>query len=109
MDVDSRFEELAKQLVEFHWRLEQVVKDVPDDDVRALIAKCRREASPLPGDSHNFPMPEWDRVADLLEAELGVRCLFRRATEHKAKTGSDWYCAHCDGACTPEHIAEMGD
>jgi hypothetical protein len=108
-DEHDAFEKLAEQLIYFHDALRKIATPLSDDNIRALVVKCRREAHPQPGDSHNFEMPDWDRIADQLEAELGVRHWFRRAAEHEAKTGSKYYCAHCDGDCTPEHIAEMGD
>jgi len=108
-DAHAHFEQLAEQLIHFHEQLRKVVEHVGDDDIRTLIAECRREAHPQPGDSHNFEMPDWDGVAYQLESELHYRRAFRRATEHEAATRSKTYCPHCDGDCTPKHIAEMDD
>ena len=86
-DAHAHFEQLAEQLIHFHEQLRKVVEHVGDDDIRTLIAECRREAHPQPGDSHNFEMPDWDGIANQLESELHYRRFFRRAAEHEAATG----------------------
>ena len=107
MIVHDYIEKLAAQMNDHHLRLEAIVKDLTDDEVREVVAECRRSAQP--SDSHNFAMPEWDLVAERLEYELRVRRVFRRAAEHEAATGSTSYCVRCDGDCTPEHMAEFDD
>ena len=106
MDEEELIEKLAAEIVGYHDRLRAVVKDLPDEDVVKLVQACKRNAQP--NETHNFHMPVWDAVAEQIENELHVRSIFRRAEEHEKKTGSP-YCVHCDGDCTPEHIAEMKD
>jgi hypothetical protein len=108
-DEEACFQQLAASIVFYQERIRKVATPLSDENIQALVVKCRREAHPQPGDSHNFEIPEWDRVAEQLECELRYRRIFRRAAEHEAKTGSKTYCPHCDGDCTPEHIAEMSD
>lgn len=107
MNVREYTEKLAAELIAHHDRIQAIVKELPDDEVRELVAACRRSAQP--DETHNFAMPEWDLVAEQLEAELGIRRIFRRADEHLAATGSTHYCVQCDGECTPEHQAEFSD
>jgi len=103
-DIDPYMEKLAQEMLDYRDRLRAVVKELSDDDVSLLVAECRRAAQP--DDTKSFATPEWDEVAEQLTTELGYRHVFRRAKEHQEATGSGFYCVHCDGDCTPEHIAE---
>ena len=76
-EQEKLLEALAEALVHYHIRVEEIAKPLPDSDIEALAKRCRREAHPQPGDGHNFEMPEWDAVADLLERELRFRRLVR--------------------------------
>lgn len=100
-------ERVAIALLETRTAVEVIVKDLSDEDASELAQTCRREAHPEPGDSHNFEMPEYDHVAELIEGELRIRRFFRRAAEYETETGRRDYCTICDGACTPDHRAEM--
>jgi len=107
MDTYDIFQKLAESLIALDQRIEKIVKPLTDDEIREVVAACRKESQP--GGSKNFAMPEWNLVADKIEHELRMRHFFRRAEEHEKATGSKNYCLHCDGDCTPEHIAEMDD
>ncbi len=74
-DPEPLFTLLAEALVFFDSRIAEIARPLSDGDVEALVKRCRREAHPQPGDSHNFEIPPWDGVAELLERELRFRRL----------------------------------
>lgn len=100
-------EKLAECKLAFHDAIVNVVEDLPDEDFAPLVAACRRHS--LPGGHANFPMPEWEEIAQIIQAELDMRRVMRKAEKYMSETGTKYYCLHCDGTCTPEHLAEYED
>ena len=72
-DPEPLFTALAEAMVFFDSRIAEIAKPLSDSEIEALVKRCRREAHPLPGDSHNFDIPAWDETANLLERELRFR------------------------------------
>jgi hypothetical protein len=64
---------LAEAMVYFDTRVAEIARPLTDDELEALVKRCRREAHPLPGDSHNFEIPAWDATANLLVRERHFR------------------------------------
>jgi hypothetical protein len=54
-------------------------------------------------------MPQWAEVASVLRGEVGMRRAFREAEEYIERTGASYYCLHCHGECTPEHLKTLRD
>jgi len=106
MTIELLVEKLAATIIEFHNNISIVAKELSEDDLGLLITECRRRAQP--NDTRNFPIPEWDIIADVLEKDLWMRDIFQKAKTHIDATG-ECYCVHCRGSCTPEHLAELGD
>jgi len=103
---DTLMHDLAQAMVEYQNRISEIICTWSDDQIEACVARCRREAHPQPGDSHNFEMPEWDYVAGLLLRDLYFRRVCAKAAAYTAHTGESYYCVRCEGACTPEHLRE---
>ncbi|HYX21815.1 MAG TPA: hypothetical protein VFA98_13295 [Thermoanaerobaculia bacterium] len=106
------FEALAGLLIDLKDKIRQSVKDLPDEEVMRLADFCDKESEPGPdpfghGTSKNFPMPEWGRVARVLRGEVAMRRACREAEEYIERTGASYYCLHCHGECTPEHLATL--
>lgn len=76
-DPEPLMTSLAEAMVRFDTRIAEIARPLTDNEIEALVKRCRREAHPQPGDSHNFEIPAWDATADLLEREL----YFRRIIE----------------------------
>jgi hypothetical protein len=104
-DRNRTVDQLAEALVAYGERVWQIVKEVPDEEIGALVAECRRLAQP--NADCTVPMPEWDLLAGRVESEYTIRVLFRKAKAHEEATGEGIYCPHCGGSCTPEHVVEL--
>lgn len=78
-ELAKLFHAVAEAIVRFTDSLQELAKPLSDDDVRLLVARCRREAYPSEG--HTFLTPVWDWPAELLEREL----LFRAAVDRLEK------------------------
>jgi hypothetical protein len=93
-ELTPSFDALAAALVVLDMRVMEITRTLPERDVHALVARCRQEAHPPPGHTHNFDVPVWDVIIHLLERELHARALVERLMkeeqEHQAsgiKTG----------------------
>lgn len=107
-----RFEALAGLLIDLKDKIRESVKDLPDEEVLRLADFCVKASEPGPdpfgrGSSKNFPMPKWAEVAGVLRGEVGMRRAIREAEEYIERTGASYYCLHCHGECTPEHLATL--
>ena len=100
-------EALAKSLIDWHGRIEAIAEPLSDKDVEELAEVCRKQA--LPDESRNFSSPEWAILGTQLERVVTMRAIFRDAAEHMSRTGEAYYCLHCRGTCTPEHLKESED
>jgi len=105
MELEEIMDRLAESLNAHRDLVRAIVDALPDEQIDTVVAECRRFAKP--DDSHNFPVPSWDYVADMVESERVFRSAFRKAAAHMEATGEKNYCVHCGGTCTPEHIAEQ--
>lgn len=103
MDLHPLMEKLAGTLIAQQDSIAAIVEELPRETIALLVAECRRQA--LPGDTKNFPMPEWDRVAEMIEGAYAMRVIFERGAAYMEATGEKFYCVYCGGACKPEHIA----
>lgn len=105
------FEALASLLIDLKDRIRESVKDLSDEEALRLADLCVKASepgeNPFGGSSKNFPMPQWAEVASVLRGEVGMRCAFREAEEYIERTGASYYCLHCHGECTPEHLATL--
>lgn len=72
-DPEPLMTALAESMVSHDARVVEIARPLTDGEIEALVKRCRREAHPQPGDSHNFEIPVWDATADLLERELRFR------------------------------------
>lgn len=72
-DPEPLFTSLAEAMVQHGSRVAEIARPLSDSEIEALVKRCRREAHPEPGDSHNFEIPAWDATAYLLERELRFR------------------------------------
>jgi len=97
---DTLINALAECLIHYHASIQKVAEPLDDATLDMLIAECRKEAQHT--ETHNFEMPEWDDIADLLEKEKTWRAVERRAKEHMEQTGEGSYCPACDGTCKGE-------
>ncbi len=102
MNLQEIKDKIASEMIAHGERIRAIVEKFSDEELVEIIKMCRTEAKP--DDTKNFPMPEWDDIADTFLAELGLR----KALDEAKASGLDFYCLHCRGKCTPEHIAEMG-
>lgn len=99
-ELEKQISKLAEAMIGFHDTIKEIVKDLPDEAFGPLIAECRRES--LPDESKNFPIPEWETIAEQIEFELGMRRQFRRA----AACGAAIYCPTHDmdaELCAKDH------
>lgn len=72
-DPEPLMTSLAEAMVCFDDRIGEIAKPLSDGEIESLVQRCRREAHPQPGDSHNFEIPAWDDTADQLQRELTFR------------------------------------
>lgn len=86
--TDALMESLAEALVLFDGRIVAIAKPLSDDDLDAIAQRCRREAHPQPGDAHNFEVPVWDFVADMLEREVKFRRAVAALLNEEALAGN---------------------
>jgi len=106
-DRDDAVELFASALMDFRDKVREIVDPLPDDELLEVVQVCREQAQP--SDEHNFVMMEWDQIADIIQSEYNMRGMVRKAQAHMAATGEGYYCPHCGGKCTPEHLAELDD
>lgn len=98
---------LAGTIIAWHDAIKKFCEPLSDEKIRALAEIFEHDSEPGEkwfGGSNNFTMPIYAEMAQQLRAELGVRHIFRRWEELGRP---DYYCVHCDGACKPEHLAEL--
>jgi hypothetical protein len=105
MDWDDMFSKLAVAAMGFDDQLRLLCNDLTDKEMVELAQRCKDYASPQP--DRTFAMPLYHYMAEIIQGELGMRIIFRRAEEHREETGSGFYCVSCDGEHTPEHLAEL--
>lgn len=84
-------ESLAHALIEFESRCQEIVNPLQENEILNLVEHFHEYAEP---------------ITSFLERELRFRKLFAEAEEYMNRTGSDYYCFRCHGACTPEHESE---
>ncbi len=92
---------VAATVIAWHDSIRKLVETWTDERIKTLIVECEREA--LPDKTKNFHMPIYSEIAKQLRNELAIRRAFGRMREQ----GAESYCFHCDGLCTPEHLAEL--
>ncbi len=94
-------DDFCETLIAFGDRVRAIVKDVPEGELQAIADEMRERAKPCAGRS--FPMPEYERIARLIEAERQQRYWMRRAAE----VGADAYCPEHD--CDAKECGAMHD
>lgn len=105
MNIEELHNQLATVAIEFHDGIRKVVQDIPDAELPLLVQECRKLAEPT--SDRSFPMPEWNIIASIIDTEHRNRLLHEEARAYMEKTGATVYCPKCNGACTPEHLAEL--
>jgi hypothetical protein len=105
MNRDDAVDLFANVLLDFRDKVREIVEPLPDNELLEVVEVCRQQAQP--SDDRNFVMMEWDQIADIIQSEYTMRGVVRKAQAHMAATGEGYYCPHCDGSCTPEHLAEL--
>lgn len=79
-------EKFAEILIALHSQVQEVVRNVPDEDLSEVVAMLRGGAEQ--NSTRNFPSFDYARLAELVESESHSRYHFRRAKE----LGCDVYC-----------------
>lgn len=98
MNLEEMKEKIAEAFLDFDKRIEAIAEGLTDEEILQLSRECAvLDDSAL-----------WKAASEQLLMEIGVRAAFRAADAYFKETGASFYCLHCRGACTPEHIAEMG-
>jgi hypothetical protein len=97
MNLEEMREKIAGLFIDFGKRIETLAEGLSDEDILTLSRDCASKDEAF-----------WKIASEYLLMEIGVRVAFRNAQAYFEKTGASFYCLHCGGACTPEHIAEMG-
>ena len=101
MEEDKLFSlqnKIAEAYLAFQDAIKQVCDPLSDQDILELAREYRTDAKP--NESHTFPMPIYDEIAGTLEAEVGIRYVFKQAEEYMQRTGEGFYCVACGGACS---------
>lgn len=96
-NLEAVKEALIEALLAFHESIRVIARPLTDQEIDTLIVEYKRDA--LPNDTHNFPIPDYEWIADRLHHEKVSAHVFRRAVEHMETTGESYYCVACDGTC----------
>jgi hypothetical protein len=81
--LTASFDALAVALCVLDGCVVEITKPLSEGSVRALVERCRKEAHPPPGHTHNFDVPVWDVIVHLLERELAMRALVERLVKEE--------------------------
>jgi len=105
LDLEATIEALAKTTNDWREAIHVVAQQLSDEDLLLVVKECERLSQPT--SSRNFPMLSWAEIEKTLRFERALREIDRKASKYMAETGATVYCVHCEGACTPEHLAEL--
>jgi hypothetical protein len=105
--IETKFNAVAREMLAFRDAIRKLTDNMTDDEILELARVCEQASKPGPhpfgGGSKNFDSPEWQEVADILLAEVG----YRHAVADMREKKLSYYCIHCRGEHTPEHLAEL--
>lgn len=90
-------DQVGEAIMGLHDAIKNICESLTDEEIRELANHFYTEAKPT--DTHNFPMPIYHEIAEMVEAEVNYRRAFKRAKE----SGEKFYCVYCGGACQPDH------
>lgn len=101
MDTNSLnqlLDQFAGTLMAWRGLVKEVIRDVATEELPQVIEGLREEAKPQP--DRNFPMPDYTRLAEMVEAEYCMRLHIQRARELQCEVycvehaGDRKLCAH---------------